>query len=454
MVSAPLIKTVRFRDAERWNVKHFFASAISSEYPISSIGRHTVHIRQKVKLSDELGKEFKILGISNEIGMFDAYTALGEEINQPYLYVENGCLAYNPYRINVGSIGLKTDKLSHEYISPAYVVFKCRETILPEYLFILLKSSGLKQSIREHTTGSVRQTLSYENLAKIKIPVPPLEAQEKIVSSYKEAILRSQAARQTAVELEQSIEGHLFALLGIAPAEDSETQHALLGRTHFKNLSGWGAQLNLNPLKPQEIFRSGKFDNLPLEHYCQINPKTVYPPDVDEVSFVPMESVSDVYGEIARQQTGRTENARGYTRFMEKDILWAKITPCMQNGKCAVARSLKNGYGFGSTEFHVLRPNDKALPEYIHCFLRTDILRRAATIYFTGSAGQQRVGADFLEALTIPDIPIRCEDKNAVTQEKIISDISAIKVRIKAAYAQAEALRKKAESDFSSAVFL
>ena len=125
----------------------------------------------------------------------------------------------------------------------------------------------------------------------------------------------------------------------------------------------------------------------------------------------------------------------------------------MQNGKCAIANGLKEGYGFGSTEFHVLRANEKCLPEYIYCFLRTSILRKVATTYFTGSAGQQRVVISFLKALTIPNIPLRSKDKNVITQEKMASDIFTIKQKIKAELAQSEKLRKKADEDFTDAVF-
>ena len=454
MVSNSILKTVSFSETDQWNVKYFFSTSITSKYPISNIGKHTIHINKKTKLSMDPEKEFKILGISNEIGMFDAYTEFGKNINQPYIYVEDGCLAYNPYRINVGSIGMKTSELSNEYISPAYVVFKCKETILPEYLFIILKSSMLNLLIKENTTGSVRQTLSYENLSKIKIPVPSsLEEQEKIVNKYKETIVSSQNAIKAATELEGSIDHYLFELLGIAYVENNKKRVGVLEKTNFKNLFGWGAQTNLNPLKPQEIFKSKLFKNVPLEYFCEINPKTTYPLDINEISFIPMESVSEVYGEIINAQVGKAENSKGYTSFKEKDILWAKITPCMQNGKCAVANNLKEGYGFGSTEFHILRANEKCLPEYIYCFLRTSILRKAATTYFTGSAGQQRVAANFLEALTIPDIPLHSKDKNDITQEKIVSDIFAIKQKIKAELALSEKLRKKANDDFTDAVF-
>jgi|SRR5699024_4961215 len=79
-----------------------------------------------------------------------------------------------------------------------------------------------------------------------------------------------------------------------------------------------------------------------------------------------MECISDVYGEIAYSYEGNVSNSKGYTRFMEEDVLWAKITPCMQNGKCAIAKGLMNGFGYGSTEYHVIRTdNKKLLNKYI-----------------------------------------------------------------------------------------
>ena len=121
MINNNLLKVVHFSETEQWNVKYFFSTAISSKFPISSIGKHTIRINKKNKLSNYPEKMFGILGISNEVGMFDAYSEFGKNINQPYIHVENGCLAYNPYRINVGSVGLKKDNLLNEYISSAYV---------------------------------------------------------------------------------------------------------------------------------------------------------------------------------------------------------------------------------------------------------------------------------------------------------------------------------------------
>src|SRR5438552_2865741 len=89
------------------------------------------------------------------------------------------------------------------------------------------------------------------------------------------------------------------------------------------------------------------------------------------VTFVPMPAVDADLGTIASPQQrafGAVRN--GYTAFREQDVIVAKITPCMENGKAAIARDLLNGLGFGSTEFHVLRPNGATLPEYLFYYVR------------------------------------------------------------------------------------
>lgn len=454
MVNNNLLKVVHFSETEQWNVKYFFSTAISSKFPISSIGKHTIRINKKSKLSNYPEKMFGILGISNEVGMFDAYSEFGKNINQPYIHVENGCLAYNPYRINVGSVGLKKDNLLNEYISSAYVVFKCKETILPEYLFIILKSPIMNILIRENTTGSVRQTLSYENLAKIKIPVPnSLEEQKEIVDKYKKKINDAQKAKKKAIDLEKAIDDYLFKLLEIIPIKNNSKHDTILGSTNYKNMFGWGAKINSNPIKPQELFKSTEYKNMPLEFYCEINPKTIYPDDIEDVSFIPMECVSDIYGEIIEHKNGKSTNSKGYTSFQENDVIWAKITPCMQNGKCAVAINLKNGYAYGSTEFHVFRANKNALPEYIHCFMRSKRLREVAMSYFTGSAGQQRVGTDFLKVLTLPLLPLHSNNPNILSQEIVVKRVNEIRKQIKELHKKALELRKQAKKEFEEAIF-
>ena len=139
-------------------------------------------------------------------------------------------------------------------------------------------------------------------------------------------------------------------------------------------------------------------------------------PDSIEVSFVPMDAVNEETGQIINPGVRKLGEVRkGYTYFCEKDVLFAKITPCMENGKCAVARNLKNRLGFGSTEFHVIRPSGAILSEWIHLYLRQQSTRSEATKFFTGSVGQQRVPREFLEHLQIP-LPPLSEQKRIVAR--------------------------------------
>lgn len=121
-----------------------------------------------------------------------------------------------------------------------------------------------------------------------------------------------------------------------------------------------------------------------------------------------MDAVSDrATGEVKLSIRPLSEVRKGYTSFGERDVLWAKITPCMENGKTCIVHGLSNGVGFGSTEFHVLRPRSASvIPEYILAFMSQQNLRRVARFAFTGSAGHQRVPEEFITDLPFPVPPV------------------------------------------------
>jgi hypothetical protein len=147
---------------------------------------------------------------------------------------------------------------------------------------------------------------------------------------------------------------------------------------------------------------------VPLGEVAAINPNTPISIGPDDLcSFVPMEVVDEASAEIIRLPTRPyKEVAKGYTSFAENDVLLAKITPCMENGKCAIARGLRNGIGFGSTEFHIVRGTPQILPEWIYYYWRLPSTRELAERNMTGTAGQKRVLFNFLESLPIPVPPI------------------------------------------------
>jgi type I restriction enzyme S subunit len=152
-------------------------------------------------------------------------------------------------------------------------------------------------------------------------------------------------------------------------------------------------------------FVSEIYPSFNLSELLYVNPSVKYDnlSETDTISFVPMEVVDEKNGIIAEQRSTVVAKTKGFTRFKENDLIWAKITPCMQNGKSAVARNLINGFGCGSTEFYVLRPkSDNILIEYIHFILRDKRVLESAKNSFGGSAGQQRVSSSYLKSLKIP----------------------------------------------------
>ena len=174
-----------------------------------------------------------------------------------------------------------------------------------------------------------------------------------------------------------------------------------------------------------------------LGEYADINPSvslSEMEPDTT-VGFIPMEAVSDgATGEYTVRERLLGEVSKGYTRFTDGDILWAKITPCMQNGKSCLVNGLPNQIGFGSTEFHVLRVrSDLVSKEFIREFVNQETLRRIATYAFTGSAGQQRVPAAFLENLPFPEL-------SKSRQNELVATMDAARAERKAKLAEADAL--------------
>ena len=146
---------------------------------------------------------------------------------------------------------------------------------------------------------------------------------------------------------------------------------------------------------------------------CELNPRrpSTSLSDTDMVSFVPMPCVSEngYLQDVAEEEYGKVK--KGFTYFENNDVLFAKITPCMENGKGAIAQELTNGIGVGSTEFHVLRPVEgKSNSYWLLALTRMPIFRERASKNMSGTGGQTRVGAPFLDNFMVGLPPI--EEQN------------------------------------------
>lgn len=166
-------------------------------------------------------------------------------------------------------------------------------------------------------------------------------------------------------------------------------------------------QLRPTPQQAPELYKQSELGLIPkewevkrLEEIAFVNPQTCIPNACDSksvVSFLKMEDVSNDGYIINNNPIPISKlQKRGFTMFQDSDVLFAKITPCMENGKGALALNLHNGIGFGSTEFHVFRPRELSTIHFLYYLSISPKFRLQAESQMTGSAGQQRVSTKYL----------------------------------------------------------
>ena len=246
----------------------------------------------------------------------------------------------------------------------------------PKYLFFyLLASSKYREDVKLLTQGANINNIN-STIKEIKIPLPPLNEQDKIVSeleSYRQIIHSSRIVLNNYLPRIEFSDGNYLKLGEIATFNSSKDE--------IKKLPG-----------------------------------------ETSVSFVPMASLNTFSAEFTANEERKIEEVKsGFTYFKDSDVLLAKITPCFENGKAGIAHGLKSGIGFGSTEYIIIRANtDIVYPEWIFYHINTPEFINGGKPHMTGTAGQQRIDINYVKQYQIP-VPSLEE------QRRILDDINAEK---------------------------
>jgi type I restriction enzyme S subunit len=275
--------------------------------------------------------------------------------------------------------------------------------VISEYLWIVLNIYQRNKVFYSICTNWNNQSgVGIDLLQSVKVPIPPISSQQEIVDYYISTYNEKQERELEAQQLLDSIDTYLLDELGVSLPE---VRNELKDRVFLLNRSELEGRFDPTVYKDGIKLISSKWDNEKLSKVAFVNPGGAYKGKTADtpISFVPMEVIDETFSEITTMDETTIKQASGFTKFREGDLLWAKITPCMQNGKSAIAKNLTNGLGCGSTEFFILRPKDERLAiEYLHVILHMKCVRETAMLFFGGSAGQQRVPASFLENFNIP----------------------------------------------------
>lgn len=352
-------------------------TALKSKYPL-------LRLDDKKNISVSIGKRVLSSEISDQGGI-PVYSA---NVKEPFGYIDKFLIS----DFSTPSVlwGIDGDWMV-SYVkedTPFYPTDHCGvlrvtgEKVIPYYVSLVLDIIGKQHGFSRSYRASI------DRIEEVEIPVPPLEIQESIVEQCEKIDEEYKNTRMTVIEYRQRIE-KLFSDLEILTSE-----------------GGWKL----------------------LKRICDINisKSTINSiPDETLVSFVEMASVSnDGYIENKEDRLLGDVRKGGYTYFAEGDIIIAKITPCMENGKCAVARDLTNGIGFGSSEFHVFRCHEDIVrTDYLFGYLNRQVIRTSAERAMTGASGHRRVPISFYEELRIPILPLDEQDKIVAEARRLQNEI-------------------------------
>ena len=238
--------------------------------------------------------------------------------------------------------------------------------------FIMLSDRFTEWSV-SHSKGSTNPYVLFSDLADFEIELPDINTQRSLAKKLTSAHNVKESYKTLQKCTDEMVKSQFIEMFG-------------------------------NPMVEEQKYPLKK-----LGDCCVINPKRskIALSDTDTVSFVPMPSVSEegYLQDVSDAEYGSVKN--GFTYFENGDVLFAKITPCMENGKGAIAHDLRNGIGMGSTEFHVLRPlKGRSNSYWLLTLTRLPEFRDRAAHNMSGTGGQQRVRADFLENFMIGLPPI------------------------------------------------
>ena len=323
------------------------------------------------------------------------------------------------------------------------MLFRPSTLLLPYYVRLVLSEKGFIERLLQGYKGIGAKHVNVSDIKDSLIPLPPLEEQARIVAKIEELLPHIEEYGKAETELsklnaelpEQLKKSILqWAIQGrLAPQDpNDEPASELLKRIKAEK----AALIKSGKLKKEKPLPSITEDEIPFDipeswewvrlgSLFHISPRNDVEDDVD-VGFMPMPLLQEGFRNSHSFEVRKWRQVKnGFTHFMNGDIVIAKITPCFQNRKSAIISNLPNEYGAGTTELHVLRDETHLLClRYFLWIFKTHAFIESGVKHFTGTAGQQRIGKDFLSNYLVPLPPLAEQQRIVERVETIMSSDS------------------------------
>ena len=351
---------------------------------------------------------------------------------EPQYFLRDGDLLFARSGNTVGKSYLyESERVPYPCFYAGYMIrFRFGEKVLPKYVFAFAQTPYYHEWVSAIQRSAGQPNINAQEYRSLEIPLPPLSEQRKIVAELDAAYAAKRAADEKATKLLASIDNMVLNELGIAKLPKPDTSlSSRIFTVPAKEVAN-------TTLAPDHYFDSIDFSKAkyPCERFVEridIDP----PCGLEQITkLVPMESVSAEWCAIESIEDISPDATQGYSTFRGGDVIWARITPCMENGKSAVVEAEPSECFCGSTEFLVFRPkDDKVNPYYLQSLLHLKRFREVAAHHFTGTSGHQRVTADFFKSISIPIPPRSVQDRIASTASSIRAEARKLKADATAA---------------------
>lgn len=377
---------------------------VPTSWELTRLG--TRFTERRTKVSD---KDFEPLSVTKQGILPQLDTAAKSNDGDNRKLVMSGDFVINSRSDRKGSSGVSPLSGSVSLIN---IVLEPKN-INPIFCNYLLKSYNFIEEFYRNGHGIVADlwTTRYDEMRSILISIPPIEEQKRIA----EFLDKKTAQIDQAISQKQQ----LIELL-------KERRQIVIHNAVTRGLNPDA------PMKPSGIDWIGLIPThwqiKKLKHISLINP-TSKPAPLDRntlIEFIPMENVDESNGVIKKYNYRPLKEVnQGYTSFRNDDIIFAKITPCMENGNCAIVSNLSHDICYGSTEFVVFRNNYLVNNGFLYLLLRSKSLRNIFEINMHGSAGQKRIGTDFIANFSVTLPPINEQQQIVEYLDKITTKIEA-----------------------------
>lgn len=440
-------KFLRFTDFKsifQWDLKRYLNKSFKSKYSFVALETIIEEESNKYAIS-EPGKQYGILGVNNQTGIFDAYLEDGARIKQKYKKMKTGWIAYNPYRVNVGSIGIKIEEHKYEYISPAYVVFRCKSSLLPEYLFLTMKTPTFNKIINDSTTGSVRQNLSFDTLKELTIPLPSVTEQEALVFAYKEKMQQALELERQASQKEKEIEEYLLSELNISITKAK--LHKGLNLIRFKDVERWDIPFFVSNTKASSKYDTVNLatclDKFMLDNKGQSLRTETYKYPTNTYHYIGMDSIEKSSGTLLDLPIVKGSDIKSQTISVPiRYFIYGKLRPYLN--KYWINDTNETDI-VCSSEFFVFSIKESINKLFFKYLLSSSLVQSQLSDAVSG-ARMPRINESIFKNLLLP-IPPRS------IQDRIAEHINEQKDQMKQMKQQAEELRKKALEEFEKKIF-